>query len=209
MKTTAVIVITADQIGSRRVGDRVPETLAALRELPRGTAPTRSFQRTAGDEIQGLYSDPTQAVTALVELTRLSRWRIGVGVGQAVEPIPRETRAASGSAFVNARDAVNAARGGAQDLAVRADGPEQLAQRAEAALWLLLAVLRRRTEAGWEVAALLTAGKSGKQAAATLGITESAVSQRASTAAWREEERGRALAADLLGEVLHAVGRHP
>ena len=65
-------------------------------------------------------------------------------------------------------------------------------------LWLLAAVLRRRTERGWEVSDLLAEGLSRGEVAVKLGISQSAVSQRAQAAGVVEEQRAVALAAELL-----------
>ena len=52
-----VAVLTVDQRNSRTSDDRVPATLAALARLPT----LRPFQRTAGDEFQGVLDDPAAA----------------------------------------------------------------------------------------------------------------------------------------------------
>ena len=94
-----VIVITADQISSRKGGDRVPAALTALDDLKLGTG-SRPFVRTAGDEIQGLVTDSAAAVEVIQALTRLGGWRFGVGLGQVESPVPRDVRAAHRPAFV-------------------------------------------------------------------------------------------------------------
>jgi len=199
-------VIIADQVGSRTSDDRVPAALAALADL----AVTLSFERTAGDEIQGLLSDPLSVVTAITRLTRLSGWRIGIGAGTVDSPVPASTRAARGPAYLAARAAIDAARGAPAELAlalpysVSGDAYGEVieaAKDAEAALWLLRTVLSRRSEEGWELMDLLDKGLTNARAAERLGISPSAVSQRLSRASRIEVDRGSKLAARLLGRM--------
>ena len=64
MHTCPVFVLTIDQRGSRRHGDRVPQLLAELaayHERTR-TRPLRGFERTVGDEFPTDH-DPSQWTT--------------------------------------------------------------------------------------------------------------------------------------------------
>ncbi|MDP9407923.1 MAG: hypothetical protein M3P95_08660, partial [Actinomycetota bacterium] len=69
-------VLTVDQRASRRGPDRVPEALALLGG---GVAPVLAFERTAGDEFQGVLADPADVVDVVVRLVRHGGWSIGVG----------------------------------------------------------------------------------------------------------------------------------
>lgn len=102
------IVLTADQVDSRRRTDAVPAALEALADARTLLA----FERTAGDEIQGLLSGPEAAVAALAALARQRNWVIGVGIGEVEQPLPDSTRAARGGAYVAARAALEDARAG-------------------------------------------------------------------------------------------------
>jgi len=191
-----MFVVTADQRHSRRTGDLVPAALAALNTRPRVPGLRRAFERTAGDEIQGVCDDAAAVTELVLRLVRLGTWRVGIGVGAIDLPLPRSTRAGSGPAFVSARAAVDAARRSPQQLAVVGDrdyGQADPVRDAESALWLTSSVLRRRTTEGWEVVDLIAAGRSQVQAARTLGVSESAVSQRVARAGLAEERRGREL----------------
>jgi Winged helix-turn-helix DNA-binding len=198
--------VIADQISSRETTDAVPQALAALArlevELP--------FERTAGDEIQALIAHPRAVVDCILLLTRLSDWRIGVGVGTVQQPLPSSTRAARGPAYFAARDAVAAARRQPTGFALRlpdtVSGPgyrelDDSAQDAETAIWLWRGLISRRSQEGWELMDLLDAGLSNAEAARRLNITPSAVSQRLSAAAREEGHRGAALATRLLGRL--------
>ncbi len=89
-------VLTVDQQGSRRSPDRVGEALRRLQ----GTVPTLlPFERTAGDEFQGVMAEAADVVTVVLELVRLGGWSIGVGAGPVSTPLPDSTRAGSGPAF--------------------------------------------------------------------------------------------------------------
>lgn len=205
----AAWVLTADQVGSRRGPDLVPGALSALAALPS----ERGFERTAGDEIQGVLSTGADVVGALRALVRQDGWRVGVGGGVVERPLPASTRAGRGPAFVAAREALGASRRAPSRVAVRLAGvasgggavggdPYRPGEDAETLLWLLADLWRRRSREGWEVVDLFTDGRSGQEAARALAITPSAVSQRAAAARWVESGRAEQLAARLLDDAL-------
>jgi hypothetical protein len=191
-------VLTIDQRGSTKAAatDRVPAALAGLAEIPM----LRRFERTAGDEFQGVLDDPAALVTVAERLLREGGWSIGIGIGEVEEPLPESTRAGRGAAYQHARDAVTGAKSAPWRLRVHGDGPGVRAL--ETTLWLWAAVLGRRTSGGWEVADLVDAGATYDEAAKRLGITQSAVSQRAQAAGIVEGRRARELVADLVGGLL-------
>ena len=92
-----MFVLTADQKRStQRMATGCPRRCRTGR--PRGPpTPAREgrlglalpFERTVGDEIQGLLSTPAAAVRAVTELVRLGGWRMGIGVGAVEQPPPR------------------------------------------------------------------------------------------------------------------------
>ncbi len=212
-----MFAIVADQVGSREGVDRVPAALTALSRLP-GEGLALSFERTAGDEIQGLCREPWAVVQTVTVLTRLGGWRIGIGAGGVDTPLPRSTREARGAAYLAARDAIGAARSAPTELALALAGPEGTVTAgrygdpipelsdAETALWLVRGVLERRSTEGWELVDLLDEGLTNAQAAAALRISPSAVSQRLSRAYRTEADRGARLAARLLARLPEAVG---
>lgn len=239
-------VLTADQIGSRASPDLVPAALSALAAIPA----ERGFERTAGDEIQGVLRSGADVVAALRALVRLDGWRIGVGGGPVERPLPASTRAGRGPAFVAAREALGASRRAPGRIALRlAAGPSdgkvpaskvtdghvtasnvtagnvtpssltpvsdggvvggdgyRRAHDPETLLWLLADVWRRRSREGWAVVDLFADGLNGQEAARVLGITPSAVSQRAAAARWVEGGRAEELAARVLDESLSTHG---
>lgn len=209
----ASIVITADQIGSRRgTSEPARATLDLLEPLVRGTG-SRKFAQQAGDEIQGLLTNSADAVSALEVLTRVGKWRVGVGIGLVDTPVPRDVRTANGSAFVAARHALTAARGAPQDLrveaadagATRAVSIADSVRDLQAALWLTRIVWRRRTDTGWQAIDAVQQSRTQQDAALALGITPSALSQRLSAAAREEGEAGSRLATALMDALREAV----
>lgn len=201
-------VVTADQRNSRRSTDRVPAALDALTAAV-GDRMALPFERTAGDEVQALTGDPEAVVAAVLTLTRLSDWHIGIGVGAVELPLPGSTREARGSAYLAARTAVDEARTAPANLRLVAAGTvgagpygETVAQRAEAALVMLRALVSRRTAEGWEIMDVLEEAGSGRRAAERLRISPSAVSQRAARAARAESLLGADLATSLLAEAM-------
>lgn len=192
-----VFVLTVDQRGSRVSGDLVPELLNNLNRRPRRTGLLRKFERTAGDEVQGVLSEARATIDLIVELLRLDAWYVGLGIGEVAEPLPRSTRAGNGDAFVYAREAVTKAKSSPHH--VNVCGPDdRLAEQVETVLWLMASVLRRRSERGWAVADLLAEGLTRREIGVKLGISQSAVTQRAQAAGVVEEQRGRLLASELL-----------
>jgi hypothetical protein len=195
-------VLTIDQRGSTKhaATDQVPATLAGLADLP--DAPMlRGFERTAGDEFQGVLDDPAAAATVLERLLREESWNVGIGIGEVEEPLPESTRAGRGPAYLSAREAVTAAKSAPWRLRVVGDSPGVRAL--ETTLWLWAAVLKRRTKGGWEVADLAEGGASYDEIAGRLGVTQSAISQRAQAAGIVEGRRARELVTELVGALLH------
>ncbi|MBZ5741084.1 SatD family protein [Nocardioides mangrovi] len=194
------VVLTVDQRGSRTGSDLIPEALTALADVP-----TRlPFERTVGDELQGVLDSPEAVVDAVGLLLRADTWNIGVGVGPVEEPLPDHARAGRGTAYLHARAAVTAAKTSPWHTRVAGDDPGTRAL--ETVLWLWAAVLARRTARGWEVADLVTEGRSYDEVAQRLGISPSAVSQRAAAAGIVESRRARELATDLTA---HLLGKEP
>lgn len=190
-----MIVITADQQGSRRDEDRVDDA----RDLLGSLQWVRPPDRTAGDELQCVTDDAAVAVDAALALLSDGHWSVGIGVGSVELPLPKQTRAGRGRAFEAAREAVEAAKGVAVPVQVRATDAAS-ASRAEAILSVLGLIVSRRSREGQEVTALLNTGMTITAAAAELGVSRQAASQRAAAAGWSVEPAGRALAVELLAE---------
>lgn len=183
-------VMTVDQRRSSTEPDAVPDVLALLA----AAKPLRAFERTAGDEVQGLLDDPESIVALTMALARTGTWSIGVGVGDVQTPLADSVRANRGEAFIAARRAVDRAKSSPAHLAVEG------AVHAETALLQLLKLIRGRSHEGWEAIEAMATATTQKQAAAALGISPQAMNRRLHVAGWVEEQRGRELAAHLLRE---------
>ncbi len=196
---TALVVVTVDQRRSRRGPDLVAELLTRLDDDPWRRQQALRFERTAGDEVQGVLSSADAAVDLALELSSSRAWSVGLGGGPVRRPLPASTRAAGGPAFEHAREAVERAKTVPEGVAL--SGLDTVsAQEAEAVLQLLAAVVRRRSAAGHEVVALVAEGLSQSEVAARLGITKQAVSQRLQAAWWSHDQRVRPIARRLLHE---------
>ncbi len=194
-------VLTVDQRGSRNRPDRVPEALDRLRETPT----LRPFERTAGDEFQGVLDDPAVVLDTVLDLVRDGAWSIGVGVGPVQEPLPSNSRAGRGVAFTLARRAVERAKRRPQPLSVSAPD-EPAAREAEAVLTLLAILVQRRTPAAWKAIHLIDEGLTQAEAADRLGVSRQAVSQRLAASCLQQERDARPVAVHLLARTCEAAG---
>lgn len=168
-------VLTIDQRGSSTDVDRVPGLLAELARL----VPGATFERSVGDELQGVLQSPAEVVDTALHALRDGHWYVGIGVGAVDQPLPASPREGSGPAFVAARLAVERAkaaghvplaveagtegtprRGAASRPAGAGDGAsgtpaappgEREAANAEAVLRLIGRLVQDRTAAQWKV----------------------------------------------------------
>ncbi len=188
-----MFVLTVDQRGSRRGSDRVTGALDLLSGVP----VVLGFERTAGDEFQGVLDRPAAVVDAVVRLVRAGGWSVGIGAGPVQSPLPDSTRAAAGPAFVAARRAVDTAKHRQVRLAVQGADDEAAAD-AQATASVLAVLLQRRSRQAWEAIDLVAAGATQAEAAARLGISRQAVGQRLAAAAWEAEQDLHPVLARLL-----------
>ncbi len=199
-----MFVVTVDQRGSRSSADLVPRLLADLPALAGTVLP---FERTVGDEVQAVLDDAASVTEIALHVLRLGTWSVGIGAGEVRLPLPRSTREAAGDAFVAAREAVEAAKGRGRPAPAAVRGADPLAAGdAEAVLVLLGSVIGRRSPAGWAAVDAVRAASDRdgadsavqRRAAARLGISQQAVSQRLRAAQWAEEQAVRPTLARLL-----------
>ena len=208
-------VVTIDQRRSRTSADRVPALLDALADIPTAAA----FERTAGDEIQGLLEDPAAVRSALLVALREGDWHCGVGAGDVDdESYSSGTRAGRGDAYLAARVAVDAAKGLPGSVSIRAtddpgsrdDGTSATAWAADCeAVWALVAPLvLGRTEAQWRVVDAVDRSPTQVAAAEELGITPASVTGALRLSRIREERAAYPVLDRLLaGTHDAAVGR--
>ncbi|MGC5627854.1 hypothetical protein ACPYO6_06345 [Georgenia sp. Z1344] len=184
-----MFVVTADQNRSTQRGVLVDEILAELAPWHEraGRVVALPFERTVGDEIQGVLTSAPAAVDVALRLARLD-WAVGIGAGPVDTPLAASASASSGTAFVLARDAVETARSKASSYPIVVRGAdEDAAESATAVLHLVGALRRTRSDAGWEVSDRLVTGVTQRAVAEELGITYQAVHDRVRVAGVREE----------------------
>lgn len=198
-----MFVLTADQIDSQHHADRVD---VAVRDLETRFARdlVASPERTAGDEFQVATEAGDVALDIGLFLVRAGDWSVGIGIGDARTPLGASVRAMSGTAFVNAREAVTVAKKRPARFALIAD--DRAMTDLDPLVRLLLALRERRTPEGWELFDLLDGRPplTLTDAATRLGISVQAASQRALAAGLRLDREAR----DTLGAMLtHEGGR--
>jgi hypothetical protein len=218
-------VLTIDQQGSTTDVDRVPDLIAALRNL----TPV-PFERSVGDELQGVVEDAADVVDVALHALRGGHWYVGIGIGMVSLAPGASPREGSGSGFVAARKAVELAKGAAgqvplsvvsgsmvrgKDLQPHVQEDAVASANAQAVLRLIGRLVQQRTEAQWRVVDRLRAVQgvvghgSQKQVARELGITEQSVSRAVLRSAWQEEWAARPAAAMLLDYAHSLAARTP
>ncbi len=198
-------VLTVDQIDSRHHADRVEAALASLARRHTGDL-VAAPERTAGDEFQLATRKAGTALEIVLGLVRDGAWSVGLGVGEVETPLGPSVRALSGSAFVRAREAVTAAKKRPARFALVAD-PAGTAEL-DPLVRLVLFLRERRTPEGWELADVLEAEPelTLTDAAARLGISAQAASQRAQTAGIRLDREAREAITALLADLDARIG---
>ena len=192
-----MIVITADQVGSRVSADLVSGVLDWANG-PEGPGLLLPADRTAGDELQLLPADARAALRIVLHLTRTGRWSVGCGIGSA-DPLGATVRETAGAAFVYAREAVERAKKRPRRFALE-NGTEH-GRAVDALVDLLLVVRARRSREGWELHDLLETGLTQAEAAERLGITPQAASKRARAADLRADTAASAALVTLIADL--------
>jgi len=226
-----MFVMTIDQRGSTGDQDRVPALLEQLARLELPGTDKPIFDRSVGDEVQGVVRDAAAVVEIALHALRGGRWYVGIGVGTVALPPHASPREGTGTAFVAARRAVELAKGAgsqvplsvvpgmmAGEAAKGAAGEGVRAcANAEAVLRLLGRLVQDRTQAQWRVVdALRRLGTPGqrqgrhgsqKHVALELGISEQSVSRTVIRSGWQEEWAARPAASMLLGYADSRLGQ--
>jgi hypothetical protein len=172
---TVNIVVNIDQRSSRASSaDPIPEWELALNGALADRA-VLPFERTAGDEIQGVISEPEDLVQIIRRAARLNQWYVGIGAGAT--DLGASSRASRGEAFGRAREAVEEAKRRVVPVVFRA-GAGTAGQHADTAL-----VEERSTR---------------RAVAEVLGVTHQAVGQVAQRYNLELEPRVAALAAEMV-----------
>lgn len=211
MDSVPALALIGDLIDSRQI-DREQRyaVQTAWNELfaawtpPAGDGMAARPTITLGDEFQGLFPARAAGVDAVLDLmeraldaARPAAVRFGLGAGELTTPLREVALGMDGPCFHRAREALEGAR--ADGLPCRIDTGRAPAD----AVWGALAsyCLRERTgwsDLQWEAIAAYGRLGSWSAAAAELGVTRGAVSQRQQAAGWSLYRRAwRSLAAEL------------
>ncbi|WP_129658073.1 hypothetical protein [Rothia uropygialis] len=176
-----MFVLTVDQVGSRKRPDAVPQLVSVSGEavLP--------FDRTAGDEAQAVFDNAGAAIDCALSLASGGEWHCGLGQGRIEEPLPRSAREGRGTAYINARHAVDEAKkSGAHHFGFSSDSP--LGAGIQAGLRTVIAVWGKRRDTTREAYEWALTGKTQAEIAAQLKISQQAVSGRLAAGMYRELE---------------------
>lgn len=158
-------------------GDLVRRSAAALRTLP-GLGQVTSL----GVEELGLTTEDSEAAISMVmALVSATDWRIGLGTAGT------EQRALAAAQHASRRR-----------VPVGVDVEKRKDPDAEAAFALLAHVLEKRSFEGRQATSLMRQGLNQVEAAAELGVSKQAVSQRLRAAGWQAELSGWQLAVNLV-----------
>src|SRR5660398_17832 len=108
-----MFVLTTDQRRSTRDGNRVDALLASLQPWMAAWSDHVALapERTVGDEVQAVLLSAEAAVDLSLMLMRAESWSVAIGAGPVDQPLRSTARESAGLAFVNARRAVERARG--------------------------------------------------------------------------------------------------
>lgn len=196
-----MIVLTMDQQHSRHEADRVPALLEDLDTMETLVG----FERTVGDEIQGLIANAEKAASVIRLVLRRGGWHIGVGCGPVDDDVLAEIRSgtirtARGPAFIRAREAVETAKKYPVSVAV-VGAQEKASAAVQSVLQLIGVVANGRTGAQREVVELLEQGMSGQEIASALKISEPSVSRRRRLSNIAEEEAAWPVVIQLLSDL--------
>ncbi len=196
--------ILLDQRGSRRNQDLVAQRQEQLNndQTLRFVLP---FERTAGDEMEGLTQDPATVAELALRGLQSADWWVGIGIGDVDEPLPESVRSSHGTAFVLARRAIDDAKerpATGRIHPVRVAALHRDPVYLEAALGLMSVLFSRSSTKQSEAARLRSSGLNIVQIAERLAVTKQAVSKQLLAAHWNEEQAGRRLVEYLAGELL-------
>lgn len=187
-----MFVMTVDQRNSRTSEDLIPQ----LEESTSLSSPLRAFQRTAGDEAQAVFDSPQNLLKTAQILARQGNWHIGIGSGSINQPLPMETRAGSGQAYIKARTAVDRAKKSPGHIAF--EGTSPYAALIEASLQLIMGLEEERNPTWQAIGELYDQGLSQQAIAERLGTYQPAVSRALKQGRWQETRR-------ILKELAHIL----
>ena len=183
-----MIAVHARYRGREKARATVVERSAeALSSLP-GVA---GFEVLGVEDIRSTVADAEAALNLIMALLSDGNWAIGLGIADGTG------RSAPSDASTTATAAVGTRAGQVRVIVDRQNATTEAADIA-ATFALMSHVLHKRTYEGREATSLVRRGMNQNEAAATLGISKQAMSQRLQAAGWPAEQAGWQLALNLI-----------
>ena len=183
-----MIAVHAKYRGREKARATVVERSAeALSSLP-GVA---GFEVLGVEDIRSTVADAEAALNLIMALLSDGNWAIGLGIADGTG------RSAPSDASTTATAAVGTRAGQVRVIVDRQNATTEAADIA-ATFALMSHVLHKRTYEGREATSLVRRGMNQNEAAATLGISKQAMSQRLQAAGWPAEQAGWQLALNLI-----------
>jgi len=183
-----MIAVHARYRGREKARATVVERSAeALSSLP-GVA---GFEVLGVEDIRSQVADAEAALNLIMALLSDGNWAIGLGIADG------SGRSAPSDASTTATAAVGTRAGQVRVIVDRQNATTEAADIA-ATFALMSHVLHKRTYEGREATSLVRRGMNQNEAAATLGISKQAMSQRLQAAGWPAEQAGWQLALNLI-----------
>lgn len=183
-----MIAVHARYRGREKARATVVERSAeALSSLP-GVA---GFEVLGVEDIRSQVADAEAALNLIMALLSDGNWAIGLGIADGTGSSAPSDASATATAAVGTR---------AGQVRVIVDRQNATTEAADiAATFALMShVLHKRTYEGREATSLVRRGMNQNEAAATLGISKQAMSQRLQAAGWPAEQAGWQLALNLI-----------
>ena len=183
-----MIAVHARYRGREKARATVVERSAeALSSLP-GVA---GFEVLGVEDIRSQVADAEAALNLIMALLSDGNWAIGLGIADGSD------NSAPSDASATATAAVGTRAGQVRVIVDRQNATTEAADIA-ATFALMSHVLHKRTYEGREATSLVRRGMNQNEAAATLGISKQAMSQRLQAAGWPAEQAGWELALNFI-----------
>lgn len=183
-----MIAVHARYRGREKARATVVERSAeALSSLPG----VEGFEVLGVEDIRSQVADAEAALNLIMALLSDGNWAIGLGIADGTGSSAPSDASATATAAVGTR---------AGQVRVIVDRQNATTEAADiAATFALMShVLHKRTYEGREATSLVRRGMNQNEAAATLGISKQAMSQRLQAAGWPAEQAGWQLALNLI-----------
>lgn len=170
--------------GRAQVVERSAEALASLPGVG-------AVAVTGVEDIRTVVEEPEHALNLIMALLSDGNWAIGIGICSGTDDAAADAAAAACTKVVGVR-------AGQVRVSVDKQKPGTDAADIAAAFALMAHVLHKRTFEGREATSLVRSGMNQNEAAAELGISKQAMSQRLQAAGWPAEQAGWQLALNLI-----------